>query len=72
MKIILKIINDSETSKKKKKISLAIFILLWYQPFLTTFHPIVFFPLRAREKFYILTSGDSPFVRSLAADFNYR
>lgn len=71
MKIILKIINDSETSKKKK-ISLAIFILLWYQPFLTTFHPIVFFPLGAREKFYILTSGDSPFVRSLAVDFNYR
>lgn len=72
MKIILKIINDSETSRKKKKISLAIFILLWYQPFLTTFHPIVFFPPRAREKFYILTSGDSPFVRSLAVDFNYR
>lgn len=51
MKIILKIINDSETSKKKK-ISLAIFILLWYQPFLTTFHPIVFFPLSKGEILY--------------------
>lgn len=48
MKIILKIINDSETSKKKKKISLAIFILLWYQPFLTTFHPIVFFSAESK------------------------